>query len=504
MRTPSTRRKGIICGRSASATSIPLFPGGGAGEDIPEDEEGGVGDSAECEVDVGRDEVQGQGQGRGGGDGVGGRDDAFSRVSGGWGTLLVHGGGMRRAVLPCFRSFFFPTVLWWFLSGNGGDSVRVVQDVSLADVPHASYIALMRPAPYTLSSGHSPVRYVDPSLYTVDGFLTRNLDLDVLNPGSLLVVVSLVGVWTGQSRDSVHNWMQMQKFGYPALAALLSIFWEVELGVILHAVSEERIQGKEPVYSARNEGENNTIQSKHLLPGIEDRKNTHDFPAISGARKYPEDKMKIFNLPAIRGRFPTTTGGSLPPNGPLERSAADVPLPSDDETGWSDDHTEGVEGPKVIIGVLGGWKATDFHPTSNSQTSILNRSWFGSSGTPAGMRSRGLELQYLCRIKDGRQGEEGKKMYMSAVRFCHIRHGGAAANTLSLYFASAATADSSAAFPFSTSGAPVPAPSSAIFFDPRLNNTTISSGPASLLYTRSFKSERTTLDHHHVLEIASN
>ncbi|KAJ7026328.1 hypothetical protein C8F04DRAFT_1268257 [Mycena alexandri] len=38
----------------------------------------------------------------------------------------------------------------------------------------------MRPAPYTSSSGHSPVRYVNPSLYTVDSFLTRNLDLDVV------------------------------------------------------------------------------------------------------------------------------------------------------------------------------------------------------------------------------------------------------------------------------------------------------------------------------------
>ncbi|KAJ7036193.1 glycosyltransferase family 2 protein [Mycena alexandri] len=42
MRAPSTRRKGTIRGRGAGAPATPLSPGGGAGEDIPEDEEVGA------------------------------------------------------------------------------------------------------------------------------------------------------------------------------------------------------------------------------------------------------------------------------------------------------------------------------------------------------------------------------------------------------------------------------------------------------------------------------
>ncbi|KAJ7022156.1 hypothetical protein C8F04DRAFT_1194725 [Mycena alexandri] len=47
--------------------------------------------------------------------------------------------------------------------------------------------------------------------------------------------------------------------------------------------------------------------------GTADLKKIIDFPVISGARKHPQDKTDIFDIPAICGRFPGTAGSSLPP-----------------------------------------------------------------------------------------------------------------------------------------------------------------------------------------------
>ncbi|KAJ7018699.1 hypothetical protein C8F04DRAFT_1325560 [Mycena alexandri] len=58
-----------------------------------------------------------------------------------------------------------------------------------------------------------------------------------------------------------------------------------------------------------------------MIPGwfasTADRKKTHGLPVISGARKHPEDKTEIFDIPTICGRFPGTAD-SL---GPLVCSA---------------------------------------------------------------------------------------------------------------------------------------------------------------------------------------